>query len=118
MEVADAGIVLGQVSRGGGAVLPDDIEEAGAVGIAQKREFVVGSLRFEAPLRLGHQLGGLFGTGSDDRRAVAEDQSGQDEERKDCVGHRAAVFLQEELGSVHCFAESLLPGRLLICHIE
>ena len=71
----------------------------------------------ETVLRLGDQSGGLFGPRSDDERPVTEDQRCDDEEREDQIRHRTAVLLQKELGPVHCFAERLLPGFLLFCHI-
>ena len=72
----------------------------------------------ETVLRLGDHLGGLRGAGLEDQRAVAENEGCEDEQTEENVGHRPAVPLEKQLRFVHCFAEGLLLGYMLLCHMK
>ena len=113
-QVADAGIVLGQVARTRGTVLVDDIEEAGAVGIAFESQLVFGRGRFEPVLGLSDHLGRLTLAGLRDQLSIAEDGCGEYEEGQQRDDHRFAVFLEKHLGFIHRCAECFL--LVLLCH--
>ena len=118
LQVADTRIVLGEVARRSRTVLFDHVEEAGTVGVAFECELIIRILLLKTVLSLGDPLGGFGGARGYDQCAVSENKGCKNQQSQKNIRHVTAVFLEEKLSSVHCFAEGLLLGYMLLCHMK
>ena len=81
-------------------------------------ELIIRILLLETVLSLGDPLGGFGGARGYDQCAVSENKGCKNQQSQKNIRHVTAVFLEEKLSSVHCFAEGLLLGYMLLCHMK